>query len=398
MARPRRGEVRSRVAEHRRRLGLTQDQVAEHLGITPEMVRRHERGSALPISLYRQSYARLFGVSEEIIWLPPSAGAQPVAASPRAQSLAPVASVDYGDAAHLESIHAHMSQLVQLDNRFGGTDLVRLSSRFFRGLHSLVGAGRYPASLERDYQRATGELAEIVGWLAYDAQDHDLVRRMNQEALFYTRLSGDRHIELLTLQNASMHAGTLGRVAEARSIAESVLEGGPTLSPRVRALFLTRRARAMAQGGDDRAIATFGEVRSLFHAGVDDSDPPWAWWIDEREIAWHEAMAQWDLGASSAALEYFERSVAATAPAETRSQYLHKAYLLKAEVRMRSWSEATETLRQLGPLASEVASTRTSDLLRSVLSEAASSDARSPTTFLDQSAQLRATLDAAELG
>jgi hypothetical protein len=119
---------------------------------------------------------------------------------------------------------------------------------------------------------------------------------MNQESLYFTRLAGDRDIELLTLQNASMHAASQERPAEALQIARSVLEGSYSLSPRLKALFLTRKARALAQGGDEGALRIFPEIRSLFLDGVSDNDPAWTWWIDERKLAWHEAMALRDLG------------------------------------------------------------------------------------------------------
>ena len=118
---------------------------------------------------------------------------------------------------------------------------------------------------------------------------------MNQESLYFTRLAGDKTVELLTLQNSSMHAGSQGHPREALQIARSVLEGDYRLSPRLKALFLTRKARAMAQGGDGSALTLLPEIRSLFLDGVTDEDPAWAWWIDERELAWHEAMVQRDL-------------------------------------------------------------------------------------------------------
>jgi hypothetical protein len=68
-----------------------------------------------------------------------------------------------------------------------GADLVRMSSRFFRTIHDQLGTGRYAPGLERDLQSAAGELAEVVGWLAYDAEGHDLARRMNQESLYCGR-------------------------------------------------------------------------------------------------------------------------------------------------------------------------------------------------------------------
>lgn len=188
----------------------------------------------------------------------------------------PGANPEFGDSEYLQSIRRHIREIVALDNRFGGADLVRLSTRFFRTLHEQLGTGTYDLNLERDLQSAAAELAEVVGWLAYDAEAHDLARRMNQESLYFARLAGDKTIELLTLQNSSMHAASQGRPKEALQIARSVLEGDYRLSPRLKALFLTRKARALAQGGGDSALRLFPEIRSLYHEGVSDEDPAWA--------------------------------------------------------------------------------------------------------------------------
>jgi hypothetical protein len=304
------------------------------------------------------------------------------------------ANAEFGDSEYLESIQSHIREIVALDNRFGGADLVRLSTRFFRGLHEQIGTGTYDPRLERDLHSAAGELAEVVGWIAYDAEAHDLTRQMNQESLYFTRLAGDRTMELLTLQNSSMHAAAQGRPREALQIARSVLEGGYRLSPRVRALFLIRKSRALAQGGDESALRLLPEIRNLFLDGVSDGDPPWAWWIDEHEVDWHEAMIQRDLGLASRAISLFERSVAATPPAQIRGQYFHRAYLLQAQVDNSMWNTAEQTIQQLLPLSAEVASTRTVVLLRKILRQLAARD-KVPPSLQEQAVMLSAALDEA---
>jgi hypothetical protein len=306
----------------------------------------------------------------------------------------PRADPEFGDSDYLQSIRTHIREIVALDNRFGGADLVRLSTRFFRTLHKQLGTGTYDPKLERDLQSAAAELAEVVGWLAYDAEAHDLARQMNQESLYFARLAGDKTIELLTLQNLSMHAASQGRPKEALQITCSVLEGSYRLSPRVKALFLTRKARALAQGGDDSALHLLPEIRSLYHEGVSDQDPAWAWWIDERELAWHEAMVQRDLGMPERALVQFEQSVMATPPTEIRSQYLHRTYLLQAQVDNAIWDDAEQSIRQLLPLSTEVASTRTVVLLRKVVSQVAVHP-RVPSTLRGQVRLLDVALDQA---
>jgi hypothetical protein len=292
----------------------------------------------------------------------------------------------------LESINSHIHEIVALDNRFGGADLLRLSTRFFRNLRDRLGAGSYDPRLERDLHSATGELAEVVGWLAYDAEAHDLCRRMNQESLYFTRLAGDKTVELLTLQNSSMHAAAEGRPREAFQIARSVLEGDYKLSPRIKALFLTRKARALAQSGDESALRLMPEIRDLYLSGVSDSDPAWAWWIDDRELAWHEAMVHRDLGLASEAIDHFERSVMATPADEIRSQYVHRAYLLQSRVDNNTWDAAERTAGQLIPLSREVASTRTVVILRNISGQLAKRT-KVPSGLQDQFSMLCKALD-----
>ncbi|MGH3814047.1 MAG: hypothetical protein ACRDUV_16615 [Pseudonocardiaceae bacterium] len=204
--------------------------------------------------------------------------------------------------------------------------------------------------------RATaGELAEVAGWLLYDADRQADVRRMNQEALYFSRLAGDRTMELLTLQNTSMHAGHLGRPREALHLARSVLESHDRLSPRVKTLFLMRKARALAQGGDEQALRIFDQVRSHYDDGVRDSDPKWAWWINEHELGWHKGIVLADLGRPREAVEKFEQSVWAITPHHMRGRYLHLGYLLGAQVKVGAWSDAETTMCQIGAMVGDVA-------------------------------------------
>lgn len=152
-----------------------------------------------------------------------------------------------------------------------------------------------------------------------------------------------------------MHAAAQMRPNEAFQIARSVLEGDYKLSARLQGLFLTRKARAMAQCGDEAALTLFPEIRDLFLDGVDDADPAWAWWLDERELMWHEAMALRDLGLVESAAAQFEQSVLSVPANETRSQYVHRSHLLQAQVENKSWTDAAETVRQLIPLSAQVA-------------------------------------------
>ncbi|MBV9012052.1 MAG: hypothetical protein JO281_09665 [Pseudonocardiales bacterium] len=223
--------------------GLCQSQpgFAKTLGFAERTIRNAEHGTHPPsLALRRaldQALERASDAQRDRLLAAVTAEDQ------RTASLAPGAASDvlsasaafpvtsYADAAYLEAVQRHIRYIIELDNRFGGTDLAPLAVRFFHSVHHQLGSGAHEPSLERDLQATAGELAEVAGWLLYDADRQDEVRRMNQEALYFSRLAGDRTMELLTLQNASMHAGFLGRPQEALHLARSVLESRDRLSP-----------------------------------------------------------------------------------------------------------------------------------------------------------------------
>jgi hypothetical protein len=105
-------------------------------------------------------------------------------------------------------------------------------------------------------------------------------------------------------------------------------------------------------------------------------------------------MVQRDLGLSSQAIDHFERSVAATPADEIRSQYLHRAYLLQAQVDIGGWDAAEQTVQQLVPLSREVGSVRTVVLLRDLPKQLAVR-AKVPPSFREMMGVFTATLDEA---
>src|SRR4051794_36612015 len=71
MARPRRPVLAPRLVEYRQARGLTQEQVADALRITAEMVRRHEKGENRPSAEYRRRYSVLYQASQADLGLVP---------------------------------------------------------------------------------------------------------------------------------------------------------------------------------------------------------------------------------------------------------------------------------------------------------------------------------------
>ncbi|MFI5720292.1 helix-turn-helix domain-containing protein [Nocardia sp. NPDC051750] len=316
---------------------------------------RQDRAAALRISWGAISPGRnVDGHTESTEHSAPIVGVGPITD--------PVVSVDV-DNDYVDTLRSRIRQLVDLDATFGGDQSSEFALQLFRSVHRKLGTVRCDPRIERELYAAAGEIGEVTGWLLYDAGEHELVRRVNNEALHLSRMAGDRSMELLTLQNMSMHAGSLGRPVEALRIARMVLETN-RLSPRLEALFRIREARALAQAGDDTsAKRSFRRARSLYLDGTRDGDPAWAWWIDDRELAWHEAVIHSDCADWSKAADTFSASVEFTPHREIRSRYHHLAALFNAEIRAHAWHDAAGTIRRVVPLIDEIRSTRTATIL-----------------------------------
>ncbi|MDQ6742607.1 MAG: XRE family transcriptional regulator, partial [Candidatus Dormibacteraeota bacterium] len=66
------------------------------------------------------------------------------------------------------------------------------------------------------------ELAEVAGWLLFDANRQDAAAALNREALRLAQLNGDRALEMLTLQNMSLQAHWRGQSDESLALANRV--------------------------------------------------------------------------------------------------------------------------------------------------------------------------------
>lgn len=155
----------------------------------------------------------------------------------------PITTGHLADADYVEGIRQTSQRLVTLDGQHGADDIAGLAVRSFRAIHHRLGTGAYQPKIERDLQSAAAELAEVAGWLLYDADRHTAARQLNTEALHYAHLAGDRGIEQLTLNNMGNHAVRLQRPAEALSIARRLRASEPA-SPRLQARRLIQNSHS----------------------------------------------------------------------------------------------------------------------------------------------------------
>ncbi|WP_018683152.1 hypothetical protein [Actinokineospora enzanensis] len=258
---------------------------------------------------------------------------------------------------------ARMRELLAVDARYGGNEASKQALLLFRSVQRTVGVAHCPPSIEREQYSTVGELAEVAGWFFYDADRQDTARRFNQEALYYLRWAGDKSLELLTLQNIAMQAEYLGRPAEALRISRDVL-AREKLPPRLRVLFLARSAHALAlrqQRGD--ALRALGEAKSRYLDGPSGDEPAWAYWVDDRQMAWFEAMVWTALHDHGKAADIFHAALESSPQERVRGLYSRSAYLFASFTALRGRRDAEDLLPSLATYVAEVGSGRTASIL-----------------------------------
>lgn len=280
MARPKRGEFHPRLAEHRRRLGLTQAQVAERLEalarehgksappITGETVARHERGKYFPGPVYRRQYVRLYGAAEEQLGLIVAAGPMhgeivPSAATAEhapdglespldiAERIQGLAATNTSDAA-LDQIEAVIELIIEEYETAGPASLAPRVVRQRRQLDELFAGVQLPRQRERLF-RTAGRLSGMLGYMAVNLGKFSTARAYCKEAFHLADLVDDTDLQAWTRGTESFCAYYQGNYRAAAELArdgQRYAKGGPQA---VR-LAINGEARALGKLRDSQGV------------------------------------------------------------------------------------------------------------------------------------------------
>ncbi|MFD3591461.1 helix-turn-helix domain-containing protein [Nocardia sp. NPDC058640] len=214
----------------------------------------------------------------------------------------------------------YTEELEQRDQREGGARLVQAASSALTRARREVDVAHCDPATGAAAASAVGNLAVTTGWLAYDADQHDLARACYRTALEMSMRSGDEELAVHALLNAANQEIALSRQAignphlalqnasRAERLAQHWNPG------RVHALIAVRQAQAWGHIGNHDGFRT---AMNTAHASMDtalDSEilgrcPSWLRFVDPPELAGHEARAHSDLGDYRTALTHYERAL-----------------------------------------------------------------------------------------
>lgn len=256
-----------------------------------------------------------------------------------------------------ERIRAFTQHLMDLDFKYGGGHVRRVLLFYFRSEIVPLLREPHPDPIRREIFGAAAEVAQLLGWSAYDAGRHGAAQRYFMQGLRLAHEAEDPVIGGRLLSNLSHQANYLGRYSEALQFARAAQSGtAGRATATVNAMLLAMEARALASSGDSRMCAqVLHRAEQAFAHGDPAKDPPWISYFDALELAGEAAHCFRELGQPRETQLFAAQAIDPIGtPPRTRAfiSMVTAAGAFKAGNLDQALSLATEALELIGSLQS----------------------------------------------
>jgi hypothetical protein len=197
----------------------------------------------------------------------------------------------------VEAVRTTTSAFMRMDFQYGGGHARAALAQYFAGEVLPLLRGSYSDPTGAALFSAAADVAQLLGWTAYDLARHGLAQRYFIQAVRLAQAAGDRAMGARLLANMSHQATYLGRYGEAVQLARAAQEGARgRASATVVAMLLSMEARALAAAGDGRACdQVLREAEMVFAHRCTADDPLWISYFTDAELAGEAAHCFRDL-------------------------------------------------------------------------------------------------------
>ncbi len=269
--------------------------------------------------------------------------------------------------AAVERIEALVDRFQHIDRELGGSDLCAPIARHVRRAFALLNSS-YPPRLARRLYSAAAQLAQLGGWLSYDASRYRDAWRYYDMALYAAHSAEDRRLVAQILGCMSLQATYVGRAREGVALARAGRDGtAGALTPREEAMLATREARGYAVLGEERLCRqALDRARTAFAAtGPEtEADRPSVAFFDVAELAANAGICFLDLGRPAEAEPLLTEALALQDADQVRNRALYLGRLAATQLLLEDVDRACTTAREALSVAQQVASARSVQRLR----------------------------------
>ena len=232
----------------------------------------------------------------------------------------------------------------RMDDAIGGGNLLASVREDLRLVLALLNNAAYTEDIGRRLHAVAAELGRLMGWLAYDTNQHAAAQRYWLAALRSAHLSGDRAIGANILGFMSVQAARVGNPRDAFALAEAALDTEQALTPAVAASLYSRLAVGAGRMGEE-LTARRAQDRSfeLLTRSTPADEPPWIYWYGESAAHNHAGKSLLSLARPADAEPQLRRAMSMLDPSYVRDRGLMLLTLATARMGMGSVERACAT-------------------------------------------------------
>ncbi len=259
----------------------------------------------------------------------------------------------------VQAIRTTVQLFMQMDFQFGGGHARAALAQYFANDVCPLLDGRFTDHVGRQLYCAASQVAELLGWTAYDIGRHGLAQRYFIQGLRLAQAADDRMMGGRLLASMSHQANYLGNFGQAVQLARAAQEGSRgAATATTMAMFLAMEARGHAGNSDDAACSrALRDAEKFFQRRSVADDPEWISYFDAAELAGEEAHCFRDLRNPRMTQEFITGAVELCDPTYTRTlafvRLVHAASFVQQREPAQAIAVATEAIGLAGNLKSQ---------------------------------------------
>ncbi|MFG3204831.1 helix-turn-helix transcriptional regulator [Streptomyces sp. NPDC048192] len=259
------------------------------------------------------------------------------------------------------------------DDVLAGGDLIRPALRDLRRAVKLYRENTYGSEVGRQLLRQIGELAQIAGWIASDAGQHEEAERIYRLGISAARQAEDHTLAGNIAGSLAYQLSNTGRESEGLTLAQAALnDAGSDAPPKARALYLDRVAWAHTKAGGvengQQAMRALGEAgQALSEDSPGTESPAYLYWVDAGELRVMESRVYTELHRPLRAVPLLREVLSGYDATHTRELALYLSWLAVALADANEPEESAAVAGRVISLGSDTPSERVAERVRVVL-------------------------------
>ncbi|USX51232.1 helix-turn-helix transcriptional regulator [Lentzea sp. HUAS12] len=370
----------SALAVARKRVGFSQEGLAEELEVQPQTVGRWERGECAPQAWLRPRIAKALRITvgELAVAIESTRevrgqvdrrefiGAAAGAMLGMTTTFGPALSRRAGES-DWQYLLDRTARLRRLDNYLGGRDTYSLYASELEATKEYVKSVSCAPKMRTALVGVISEQAQMTGWAAFDAGMQAEATRHYRDSLKAAKEAKDgvlvgNALAFLAYQEISTSGPNI-------NLAEASFEAAEKdATPRVRALLLERKAWTYAVAGDYQATErALEDAKIAVRVRSDRPEPDWVFWVDDNEIEIMAGRCWAELRRPLRAVETLDSALARFDDTQARDKALYMTSLAHALIDGKEIERAALVTQESARLAQGVGSVRPLERINGVV-------------------------------